>query len=148
MDAKAAIANDGVRMQPYVVKAVQGPDGIVTNVQPKVLDAPISPATARVMTEMMVNAVDKGEASWARLKGYRIAGKTGTASIPVQGHYDPNQTIASFVGFAPANDPKFVMLVILNRPTASIYGSETAAPVFFDIAKSLLGYYGIPPEGD
>jgi stage V sporulation protein D (sporulation-specific penicillin-binding protein) len=148
LDAEAAIANDGVRMQPYVVKAVQAPDGSITGVQSKVLDAPISPATAKVMTEMMVNAVDKGEASWARLKGYRVAGKTGTASIPVQGHYDPNQTIASFVGFAPANDPKFVMMVILNRPTASIYGAETAAPVFFDIAKSLLGYYGIPPEGD
>jgi cell division protein FtsI/penicillin-binding protein 2 len=77
-----------------------------------------------------------------------VAGKTGTASIPVSGHYDPNQTIASFVGFAPSDKPKFVMLVILNRPTVSIYGAETAAPIFFDIAKSLLGYYGIPPAGD
>ena len=88
------------------------------------------------------------KASWARVKGYRIAGKTGTASIPIAGHYDPNQTIASFVGFAPANDPKFTMLVILNRPTTSIYGSETAAPVFFDIAKSILTYYGISPQGE
>ncbi|HYM65646.1 MAG TPA: penicillin-binding transpeptidase domain-containing protein, partial [Candidatus Sulfotelmatobacter sp.] len=79
-------------------------------------------------------------------KGYRIAGKTGTASIPIQGHYDPTQTIASFVGFAPADEPKFVMLVILNKPTVSIYGAETAAPIFFDISKSILEYYGIPPE--
>ncbi len=148
LDAIAAIANDGKRMQPEVVKAVENPDGSIVGIPPKVLDQPISPQTAKVMTEIMVNAVNKGEASFARLKGYRIAGKTGTASIPIAGHYDPTQTIASFVGFAPADNPKFVMLVILNRPTASIYGAETAAPIFFDIAKSLLEYYGIPPSGE
>jgi cell division protein FtsI/penicillin-binding protein 2 len=148
LDAEAAIANGGVRMEPHVVKAVQNPDGSIVDIAPKALDAPISAQAAKVMTEIMVNAVDKGEASFARLKGYRIAGKTGTASIPIQGHYDPTQTIASFVGFAPADNPKFVMIVILNRPTASIYGAETAAPIFFDIAKSLLGYYGIPPDGE
>ena len=82
------------------------------------------------MTEILVNAVNKGEASWTRLKGYRVAGKTGTASIPVKGRYDPNQTIASFIGFAPADNPKFAMLVVLDRPTSSIYGAETAAPIF------------------
>jgi stage V sporulation protein D (sporulation-specific penicillin-binding protein) len=148
LSATAAIANGGVRMEPHVVAAVQGADGNTTKIQPKVLDTPISAYTAKVMTELMINAVNKGEASWARLKGYRIAGKTGTASIPVSGHYDPNQTIASFIGFAPADSPKFVMLVILNRPTVSIYGADTAAPIFFDITKSLLGYYGIPPDGN
>ncbi len=148
LDATAAIANGGVEMEPHVVAAIEDPDGNIIKIPPKSISAPISIGTAKAMTEIMVDAVEKGEASWARLKGYRIAGKTGTASIPIQGHYDPNQTIASFVGFAPADDPKFVMLVILNRPTASIYGSETAAPIFFDIAKSLLGYYGIPPSGE
>ena len=148
LSAVAAIANNGVKMEPHVVDAVEDSHGSIVRIPPKAIASPISSATAKVMTEIMVNAVEKGEASWARLKGYRIAGKTGTASIPIQGHYDPNQTIASFVGFAPADNPKFVMLVILNRPTASIYGSETAAPIFFDIAKSLLGYYGIPPSGE
>jgi cell division protein FtsI/penicillin-binding protein 2 len=148
LDATAAIANGGVRMEPHVVAAVQDASGNTTQIQPKVLDTPVSAGTAKVMTEIMINAVNKGEASWARLKGYRIAGKTGTASIPVSGHYDPNQTIASFVGFAPADNPKFVMLVILNRPTVSIYGADTAAPIFFDIAKSLLNYYGISPDGN
>ena len=148
LDASAAIANGGVRMEPHVVKAVQNPDGSVATIAPKALDTPISATTAKVMTEIMINAVNKGEASFARLKGYRIAGKTGTASIPMQGHYDASQTIASFVGFAPADNPKFVMLVIYNRPTTSIYGSETAAPTFFSIAKELLRYYGIPPEGE
>jgi stage V sporulation protein D (sporulation-specific penicillin-binding protein) len=148
LDATAAIANGGIRMEPQVVAAVEDSDGNVTKITPKVLDTPINADTAKVMTEIMVNAVNKGEASWARLKGYRVAGKTGTASIPVSGHYDPNQTVASFVGFAPSDNPKFVMLVILNRPTVSIYGAETAAPIFFDITKSLLEYYGIPPEGN
>ena len=148
LDATAAIANEGIRMEPQVVAAVRDADGNTTQIQPKALDAPIDAETAKVMTQIMVNAVNKGEASWARLKGYSIAGKTGTASIPVSGHYDPTQTIASFVGFAPSDNPKFVMLVILNRPTASIYGADTAAPIFFDIAQSLLRYYGIPPEGN
>jgi cell division protein FtsI/penicillin-binding protein 2 len=146
LDATAAIANNGVRMEPQIVSAVEDSDGNMTKIQPKVLDTPIDSQTAKIMSEIMVNAVNKGEASWVRLKGYSIAGKTGTASIPVSGHYDPTQTIASFVGFAPSSNPKFVMLVILNRPTSSIYGAETAAPIFFDIAKSLLRYYGIPPD--
>ena len=95
---------------------------------------------------MMVNAVENGEAKAFAPKGYRIAGKTGTAQIPVSGHYDPNKTIASFVGFAPADDPKFVMLVRFTEPTSSPFGSETAAPTFFAIAKELFNYWAIPPD--
>ena len=142
----SAIANRGIRMQPHIVDSVESPNGNVSRIVPRALGSPISEDTAKVMTEMMVNAVEKGEASWAKLDGYRIAGKTGTASIPVKGHYDPNQTITSFVGFAPADNPKFIMLVIFNRPKVSIYGAETAAPVFFSIAKDILTYYGIPPQ--
>lgn len=98
------------------------------------------------MTEILVNAVEKGEAQWTKLKGYRVAGKTGTASIPVKGQYDSTSTIASFIGYAPADNPKFVMLVILDRPTTSIYAAETAAPLFFGLASDLLRYYGIPPS--
>lgn len=147
LSAISAIANDGKRMQPHVVSSIETSDGKTIKIEPKLEDTPLSSVNAKIMTEIMVNAVEKGEASWARLKGYRIAGKTGTASIPIKGHYDPNKTIASFVGFAPAENPKFVMIVILNKPTASIYGAETAAPVFFDIAKDLLTYYGVPPNG-
>lgn len=146
LTAFSAIANNGKMMQPHFVSQVESPDGQIAKIPPKVLGKPISEQTAKVMTEILVKAVNKGESQWARLKGYRIAGKTGTASIPVKGHYDPSQTITSFIGFAPAEDPKFVMLVILDKPTAAIYGSETAAPVFFDIAKDILSYYGIPPS--
>ena len=93
----------------------------------------------------MVNAVENGEAKWAKPKGYKIAGKTGTAQIPVAGHYDDEKTIASFVGFAPANNPKFVMLVKLREPESSPWGSETAAPLWFDIARDLFHYYSIQP---
>ena len=147
LTAVSAIANNGKRMEPHVVAAVENPDGDIVKISPRVVDAPISAETAKVMSEIMVNAVNKGEASWTKLDGYRVAGKTGTASIPVNGHYDPTKTIASFVGFAPADNPKFAMIVILNKPTTSIYGAETAAPIFFEIAKNILSYYGIAPSG-
>ena len=144
----SAIANKGIMMKPQVVSQVRDNEGKIVNIEPEIVGKPISEASAKVMTEMLVNAVNKGEASYARLKDYRIAGKTGTASIPIQGKYDPTKTIASFVGFAPADDPKFVMLVIFDQPTNAIYGAETAAPVFFNIASDLVSYYKIPPSGD
>ena len=97
----------------------------------------------------MVQAVDKGEAQYYKkangVMGYKIAGKTGTAQIAVAGHYDASKTVASFVGFAPADNPKFVMLVRYQEPGSSIYGADTAAPTFFDISREMFLYYGIPP---
>jgi len=145
LDAFSAIANGGVRMEPHVVSEIQTPEGEIVPIPPKELDRPISATTAKIMTEILVDTTNKGEANFARLKGYRIAGKTGTASIPVNGHYDASKTIASFIGFAPADNPKFIMLVIYNTPTTSIYGAETAAPVFFHIARDILDYYHIAP---
>lgn len=146
LTAFSALANEGKIMKPRVVTAFENSNGEVLKIPTKVSSEPLTSKTAKVMTEILVNAVEKGEAQWTKLKGYRIAGKTGTASIPVKGHYDPNSTITSFIGFAPAEKPKFIMLVILNKPTASIYAAETAAPIFFDIAVDLLSYYGIPPS--
>lgn len=144
--AVAALANDGWLMEPRVVKEVVDAKGNRVTIKPKKLKQVVSSATAHVMAEMLVAAVDNGEAKWAKPKGYRIAGKTGTAQIPVAGHYDDKKTIASFVGFAPADDPKFVMLVTLREPTSSPWGSETAAPLFFAIAKDIFRYWGIPPQ--
>ncbi len=143
--AMAAIANGGRLMEPQVVDAIIDKNGKKIDIEPKVVNEVISPATARILTNMLVSSVDKSEAKFAKLKGYRIAGKTGTAQIPVAGHYDTQKTIASFIGFAPADEPKFVMLVTLQEPTSSPWGSETAAPLFFSIAKDLLAYYNIPP---
>ena len=146
MTAFASIANNGEMMEPHVVQKVINADGKETKIEPKVIGRPISEATSKVMTEVLVNAVNKGEAKFAKIPGYRVAGKTGTASIPIQGHYDATQTIASFIGFAPADDPKFIMFVIMDRPTSAIYGAETAAPVFFSVARDLFNYYGIAPQ--
>jgi len=146
LSAFSALANEGKIMEPRVATSFESSSGEVFEMPTKVRSTPITSKTAKVMTEILVNAVEKGEAQWAKLRGYRVAGKTGTASIPVKGHYDPDSTITSFIGFAPAEKPKFIMLVILNKPTASIYAAETAAPMFFDIAADLLSYYGIPPS--
>lgn len=143
--AVASIANGGKLMEPHIVGSLMTGNKIY-NIKPKVIRDTVSKETAEKIKEMMVKAVDNGEAKSTRPKGYKIAGKTGTAQIPIAGHYDPNKTIASFVGFAPADNPKFVMLVRFTEPTSSIFGSETAAPTFFAIAKELFLYYGIAPQ--
>lgn len=139
------IASGGKLMEPHVVKEVIDAKGRVMEVKPKVIRQVVSVKTAKVLTEMMINAVEKGEAKWAKPEGFRIAGKTGTAQIPLAGHYDTEKTIASFVGFAPADNPKFVMLVTLQEPTSSPWGSETAAPLWFNISRDLFTYFGILP---
>jgi cell division protein FtsI/penicillin-binding protein 2 len=133
-------------MEPHVVKSITDSKGKVVEIKPKQVRRVLGREAAEVMTEIMVGAVDNGEAKWAKPKGYRIAGKTGTAQIPVAGHYDATKTIASFVGFGPADDPQFVMLVTLREPTSSPWGSETAAPLFFNIARDIFMYKNILPK--
>lgn len=144
--AVAALANNGWLMEPHIVREIRDSNGKIIPIKPKKIRQVVSEKTAQTIKEMMILAVDNGEAKWAKPKGYRIAGKTGTAQIAVAGHYDDKKTIASFVGFAPADNPKFVMLVTLHEPSSSQWGSETAAPLFFSIAKDLFMYYGIAPQ--
>lgn len=143
--AVAAIANGGKLMEPHVVKEIKLPNGTSLAITPKVVKQVFEPEVTSVMAEMMVSAVDNGETKRLKPAGFRIAGKTGTAQIPIAGHYDSEKTITSFVGFAPVDDPRFVMLVTLREPTASPWGSETAAPIFFTIARELFSYMGISP---
>lgn len=145
--AVAAIANGGYLLEPHIVKAIQDNDRYI-EIKPKILRRVIKEETAQDLTSMMVMAVEKGEARVFKPKGFKIAGKTGTAQIPIAGHYDPQKTITSFVGFAPVDDPKFVMLVRYDQPSSSIFGSETAAPTFFEIAKELFVYFNIPQTPD
>lgn len=142
--AVAALANGGKLMEPHIVDSVIGDTTL--SIAPKVVRQVVSEDSARRVKDLMVKAVDDGEAKWAKPKGYKIAGKTGTAQIAVSGHYDADKTIASFVGFAPADNPKFVMLVKLNEPQSSQWGSETAAPLWFSIARKLFLHYNIPPS--
>ncbi len=145
----AAIANGGKLIEPKVVKEIVDGRGS-TKIKDRVLGNPITTDTSKKITEMMIQAVDKGESQFYKKKigvsDYKIAGKTGTAQIAVAGHYDPTKTVASFIGFAPADNPKFVMLVRYNEPSSSIFGADTAAPTFFEIAKELFLYYGIAPS--
>lgn len=146
LTAVSAIANGGNLMKPYVVNKIITDDGKEIDIKPQVKRRVIKESTSQIMTWMMVNAVENGESKWTKIDGYKIAGKTGTAQIPVAGHYDPTNTNASFVGFFPADKPRFAILVIVNKPKTSIYGSETAAPIFFQIAQDLINEYNIPPS--
>ena len=139
-----AIANQGKLIQPRVVQEIN--NGQKTEKVKQEERQIINPKTAKQITEMMVNAVEQGEAKWTKIPGASIAGKTGTAQIPIQGHYDPEKTIASFIGFAPALKPQFTMLVILYEPTTSPWASETAAPLWFDIAKDIFLLKSINPK--
>lgn len=146
LSAVGSLANGGVRLQPQVTSRLVNPDGTIIPMPPKVVGQPVSPKTAAVLTDLMVTAASHGEAQWAIPKGYRIAGKTGTAQIPIAGHYDTEKTIASFIGFAPADHPRFVMLVKLAAPQSSPWASETAAPLWVAIAKDLFTYFRLPPS--
>lgn len=145
--AVSAIANGGKLMEPHVVKEIKLPDSSTISVAPKVVKEVFKPEVTSILSEMMVSAVDNGETRALKPSGFRIAGKTGTAQIPISGHYDSEKTITSFVGFAPIDKPAFVMLVTLREPTASPWGSETAAPIFFAIARELFSYLRISPSG-
>jgi len=142
--AVGAIANRGFMMRPYVVEQLIDGDH-VRNAKQVIVRQVVTEQTARTLTEMMVRVVEEG-ATMAQVDGYRIAGKTGTAQTPVVGGYDPNLTIASFIGFAPADDPRFVALIKLDQPSASPWGASTAAPTFARVAQILLAQLAIPPD--
>jgi cell division protein FtsI/penicillin-binding protein 2 len=145
--AAAALANDGVMMQPHIVAERRYPDGSVVPIPPRPLGQPVSAETARVVSGLLANAVAK-EVPEALVEGYRIAGKTGTAQIPGVGGYEPEDVIVSFVGYGPLPDPQVLILVKLDRPDVPYtmrWGSMTAAPVFQKIATRLFVLLGIPP---
>ncbi len=142
--AVGAIANKGVISTPHVVNTLLG-ENWLEEVSVGSGEKVISEDAAKEITAMMVEAAKNGESKLTYLKGFNVAGKTGTAQIPIAGHYDAEKTIASFIGFAPANDPKFVMLVTLREPQSSIWASETAAPLWYNIAKDIFLRFGIQP---
>jgi cell division protein FtsI/penicillin-binding protein 2 len=144
VSAVASIANGGVLMSPQVVRAkVVG--GQVVELQPRAIRRTISSETARTLTALLVRVVDEYMPQ-AKVPGYSIAGKTGTAEIPMGGVYDPNDYIASFAGYGPATDPQLVILVKLDRPQTVRSGGGAAAPVFQRIASRLFKYLAIPPD--
>lgn len=139
--AVGVVANSGKLMEPYVVKKIITKDKEIKK-SPKIVGQIIKPSVASIMKELMLAAVENGEAKRIIPHGLRVGGKTGTAQIPKDGKYDPGKTVASFIGFGPIEDPKFVMIVKYTEPVP-IYGAETAEPTFFKIAQDLYTYWGI-----
>ena len=142
--AVSAVANEGKLMKPHVLKAIIQ-DGKQYDTSPQVLSVPIKPETAKIINNMLVESL-KEESSLASVPGYSIAGKTGTAEIPVGGVYGTELTNASFVGWGPADDPQFLVYVWIEKPGSSPWGSVVAAPVFSSITQDLVMYLDIPPK--
>lgn len=150
VDAAAAIANGGKFYQPYLVDTAINPDGTEHKTQPRVVSSNVISATAATqITTMMEQVVLHGSGYATKMKGYQIAGKTGTAQIPDPSGkgYLPDKNIGSFVGFAPADNPKFVMMVRVNEPKVQGFAESTAVPIFAHVAQYLLQYYAVPPSG-
>ena len=144
----AAIVNEGKLMKPYLLKEAKDSLGnIVIKNEPKVENVVISKETSEFMRNALKSVVDEGTGKRARIEGFSIAGKTGTAQkISDQGGYLEDQVVTSFIGFAPSNNPRFVCLVMVDNPKTYRTGSQTAAPVFKDVIEKTLEYYDIVPE--
>src|SRR5712692_5531711 len=140
--AYEAIANGGVMMRPYLVASLDN-NGHVTATQPQAERRVISVQAAQLLTGMLEHSATQGYAQPAQLPGYSIAAKTGTATT--QG-ISAGETEASLAGFIPASNPQFVILVKLDRPQETIYGSTAAAPLWKAIAQQLMWYYHVPPD--
>lgn len=148
--AYGAIANGGFLMRPFVVRRVIAPDGevLVAN-QPHVVRRVVAENTARLMTSILKGVVsDGGTAPMASIEGFEVAGKTGTAQKPdlAYGGYSSRKRVASFIGFVPADDPRLVLLVIVDEPEGNVYGGVVAAPAFRSVATGALRYLGIVPD--
>lgn len=142
--AISAIANDGQMVYPHVMRAMVT-NGVQTTPPYLAVDMPVSAETAHRMTDMLAISLEE-ESSVALVPGYRVAGKTGTAEIPTASGYTSDVTNASFVGWGPAEDPKFLVYVWLEKPTSSIWGSVVAAPVFRQVFTEAVRLYDIPPD--
>lgn len=145
--AFAAIANGGKLMKPFIVKKIVDSQGDELETKPKVIRDVLSQETTTQLTAMLISSVKNGLAKNAGIQGYYSAGKTGTAQVPYEDRagYYPDKTIHSFIGFAPALNPKFVMLIKLDNPKKGS-SSSTVAPIFSKLAQHILNYWKIPPD--
>jgi cell division protein FtsI/penicillin-binding protein 2 len=142
--AVSSFVNDGRMVTPHVLYSMVR-DGHQYNVPPQYAGSPISPQTSRTISEMLALSLEE-ESSQALLPGYRLAGKTGTAQIPTDYGYDPYHTNASFIGWGPVDDPQFMVYIWMESPSASIWASQTAAPVFSKVAEQAVVLLNIPPD--
>ena len=147
--ALSVVANGGKLIQPRLVKEVLYPDGnSLESYEPSIVGNPISEDTAARLRTLLEGVVANGSGKQAFIEGYRIAGKTGTAQVPKPGGgYYSDRYIASFIGFAPANDPEIVMIVMVNNPRGNYgyYGSMVAAPAYKAMMVDILRYLDVKP---
>ncbi|WP_368292466.1 penicillin-binding protein [Dehalobacter sp. TBBPA1] len=152
LTAICAVANGGQLMQPYIVENIKNKDGeIVSKTQPKIVRQVISKTTSKTMSDILVSVVDSGTGSRAKIPGIKVAGKTGTAQKidPETGKYSDTDYIVSFVGYAPANDPKIAVLVVIDTPHAPvIQGGTLGGPRVKNIIEGTLQYYGVPVSAE
>jgi len=146
--AAAAVANGGWLVRPHLVKQVDGPKG-AERTAPERRRRVVSAATAARLREALVGVTGPdGTAPNAAVPGYRVAGKTGTAQKAAEDRpgYAPGKFVASFVGMVPAENPRLVILVVVDEPKGLHYGGSVAGPVFREIARPVLAYLGVPPR--
>lgn len=149
--AFSAIANDGVLLKPHIIKEIQNADGtIYSAADAKPVRQAISPETARTLTSLLEKVVSEGGGEKAAVKGYRVAGKTGTAEKLRDdgGGYHAGHYIASFAGFAPVENPQVAILVVIDDPDGIYYGGQIAAPVAGEILGQVLRYLNVMPQGE
>ncbi len=143
--AYGALANGGKMLKPYIVEEIRYKNGQVEKTKAKITDTALSAASSKLITSMLISVVENGHGKKARLDDYYVAAKTGTAQVAKGGQYSESETNHTFVGYFPAMDPKFVLLVKYEAPQKN-WAESTAAPVFKDVAKFALDYYGIPGD--
>lgn len=145
--AISAIANHGVLMRPYLVEKFIDSGGNEEVIRPREGRRVISIETAETASKMLVSVVRNGFDNRAGVKGYFVAGKTGTAQIPLaNGRGYSDEVIHTFVGYAPAFDPKFVLLLQINKPKGNLFAANTLSPSFQNLAEFILNYYQVPPD--
>lgn len=148
LNAFNALVNGGYVLEPKIIsKVIDNEKHVTLDIPTKLVRRVISEQTSKTMVDMLEQAASGGEAKYFVFKNYRVAGKTGTAQIPVNGTYDPKKTNATFIGYLPGSK-KFSMIVKLEEPHSSTYAAETAVPLWMDIGTELIKYYGIPADKD
>lgn len=145
LQAAAAIANDGIVMQPHLVREIRDKQGnVIEKIEPTVVRQVLSKEVANQFAGVMRSVVVNGSGTRAEIEGYRVAGKTGTAQVARKdGRGYGSERISSFVGFAPVDDPKIAALVVLYNPKGQTYGGVIAAPVFAAVVKDALEHMGV-----
>jgi cell division protein FtsI/penicillin-binding protein 2 len=145
--AYSVLANGGIYMQPYIIESMTYPDGKKIETVPTPVRRVIKESTSKQVTAMLVDGVRNGFAKDGSVPGYTLAGKTWTSQIPGKWWYEPGEagrTITSFWGYGPAVNPRFVLIVRLDRPRSSQWSEATSSPTWQAAAKYLLEYYKVP----